>query len=114
MATVQLSDIIDVTVFQDIPAVNSPEKSAFYQSGIVVQSPLIDALASAAGKVGELPFWNDLANDDPNLSTDNPASSATPKNVAQGEQITRKALLNQGWSAADLASELSMGAMAME
>ena len=52
MATTQLADIIDVTVFQDLPAVNSPEKTAFYQSGVVVRTPLLDALATAAGKKG--------------------------------------------------------------
>jgi hypothetical protein len=115
MATVQLSDIIDVQVFQDIPAVNDPTKSAFFESGIVVQSPLLNQLANAAGKTAELPFWNDLAaTDDPNLSSDDPTSSATPKNVDQGEQISRKAMLNQGWSSADLASELAMGPRAME
>jgi len=115
MATVQLSDIIDVTIFQDLPSVNSPEKTAFYQSGIITQSPLLNSLADGAGKIAELPFWNDLAaTDNPNLSTDNPASSATPKNITQGEQVSRKAFLNQGWSATDLASELAMGPRAMD
>ena len=115
MATVQLTDIIDVTIFQDLPSVNSPEKTAFFQSGIITQSPLLNGMASAAGKTAELPFWKDLAyTDDPNLSTDNPASLATPKNIVQGEQIARKAFLNQGWSATDLASELAMGPRAME
>lgn len=114
MATVQLSDIIDVTVFQDLPAVNSPEKTVYFESGIVTRSPLFDNLANAAGKSAELPFWRDLdADAEPNRSSDNPASDATPLNVSQGEQISRKAFLNQGWSAADLAVELAMGENAM-
>lgn len=108
MATVQITDIFDAQVFQDLPAVNSPERTAFYESGVIVRTPLIDTLASGPGKLVELPFWNDLAlTDDPNLSTDNPATTATPKNVTQGEQIARKAMLNQGWSTSDLASELA-------
>lgn len=115
MATVQLSDIIDVTVFQDLPSVNNPEKTAFYESGIVVRNPLLDGLANAAGKVAELPFWNDLDPDDaPNLSTDDPADLATASKVAQGEQISRKAFLNKGWSESDLASELVLGPKAMD
>jgi hypothetical protein len=115
MATVQLADIIDVTVFQDLPAVNSPEKTAFFQSGIVTRNSLLDGLATAAGKVAELPFWNDIdPTVAPNLSNDNPASIATPAKVNQGEQISRKAFLNKGLSATDLASEIAMGPRAME
>lgn len=115
MATVQLADIIDVTVFQDLPAVNSPEKTAFFQSGIVNRNSLLDGLATAAGKVAELPFWNDIdPTVAPNLSTDNPATIAVPAKVTQGEQISRKAFLNKGLSATDLASEVAMGPRAME
>lgn len=115
MATVQLSNIIDTVVFQDLPAVNSPEKTALLESGIVTRNDLLDGVASASGKTAELPFWNDLDETSaPNLSSDNPASSATPDNVAQGEQICRKAFLNKGWSKSDLASEIAMGPKAME
>lgn len=115
MATVQLADIIDVKVFQDLPSVNIPEKTAFYQSGIVTRNSLLDGLATAAGKVAELPFWNDIdPTVAPNLSNDNPASIATAAKVAQGEQISRKAFLNKGLSATDLASEVAMGPRAME
>ena len=115
MATVQLADIIDVKVFQDLPAVNSPEKTAFFTSGVVTRNPLLDSIATAAGKLAELPFWKDIdATVAPNLSNDNPASLATPDKIVQGEQICRKAFLNKGLSATDLASELAMGPRAME
>lgn len=115
MATVRLSDIIDVTVFQDLPAVNSPEKTAFYESGIVTSSPLLNGLATAAGKTAELPFWKDIDQTvAPNLSNDNPASVATPDKIVQGEQISRKAFLNKGLSESDLASELVLGPKAMD
>lgn len=114
MATVQLSDIIDVTVFQDLPAVNSPEKTAFFESGIITRNSLLDSLANQPGKRVELPFWKDLdGSAEVNYSTDNPADVATPLKVAQGEQVARKAFVNNGWSASNLASELAMGADAM-
>lgn len=115
MATVQLTDVIDVKVFQDLPAVNSPEKTAFFESGVVTRNPLLDSLANAAGRIAELPFWNDIdPTSVPNLSTDNPANVASPIAVNQGSQISRKAFLNKGFSASDLASELAMGPRAME
>jgi hypothetical protein len=115
MATVRLSDIIDVVVFNDLPSVNSPEKTAFYQSGIVVSNPLLNSLAAGPGKIAELPFWRDLdATSAPNLSSDDPSVIATPDKITQGEQIARKAFLNKGWSASDLATELAMGPRAMD
>lgn len=115
MATTRLSDIIDVVVYQDLPQVNGPEKTALFQSGVVTRNALLDSVASQPGKTAEMPFWNDLDGSvEVNYSSDNPASSATPQKIAQGEQIARKAFVNQGWQAADLASELAMGSTAME
>lgn len=114
MALIQLADIIDITVFNDLPAVDSPEKTAFYDSGVIVRNAFLDSFANGPGKVAELPFWNDIdADDEPNLTTDT-AGTATPKKIAQGEQIARKLFLNQGWSEADLAGELAMAGTGME
>lgn len=115
MATTRLSDIIDVIVYQDLPAVNSPEKTAFFDSGIVLRNAVLDSLATAAGKTAELPFWNDIdPTVGPNLSSDDPAVFAAAAKVTQGEQLSRKAFLNKGLSATDLATELAMGPRAME
>lgn len=115
MAEVRLTDIIDVVVYQDLEPENSMVQTSFFTSGIINKNPLLDELAQAAGMRAELPFWNDLdSDDDPNLSTDDPADIATPQKVTQGAQEARKQNLNQGWSATDLASQLAMGADAMQ
>jgi len=115
MPTVRLSDIIDTTVYQDLDPVNSPESSAFFEAGIASRDPLLDSLANADGKIAELPFWKDLDHTiEPNYSNDDPADIASPQKVVQGEQISRKAFVNQGYSAADLARELAMGADAIQ
>jgi hypothetical protein len=115
MATTRISDIIDVTIFQDLPQVDGPEKTAFFESGIVARNGVLDSLASAAGKTAELPYWKDLDGSiEVNYSTDDPTDIAVPQKIVQGEQITRKAFINQGWQAADLASELALGGTAME
>lgn len=115
MATTRLSDIIDETVFQDLPQIEGPEKTAFFESGIITRNGLLDGLANGTGKIAELPFWNDLDGSiEVNYSDDNPANVATPQKIGQSEQIARKAFVNQGWQAADLASELALGGTAME
>ena len=50
MSTVQLSDIIDVTVFEDLVSENDPKLTALYQSGVIASSDLFNSLASAAGR----------------------------------------------------------------
>jgi len=114
MALTTLADIVDVTVFQDIEPVNSPEKTAFFDSGVIVRSPLLDQLAGQAGKTEELPFWNDLdATSETNYS-DGSEDSATPVAIAQGKQVARKAFVNKAWKASDLSGELAMGDTALE
>jgi hypothetical protein len=115
MPTTRLSDIIDVTIFRDLPQIEGPEKTRFFESGIITRNGLLDELANAPGKSIELPYWNDLdGSAEVNYSSDDPASSATPQKITQGEQTARKSFVNQGWQAADLASELAMGGTAME
>jgi len=115
MPTTSLSDIIDVTIFRDLPQIEGPEKTRFFESGIITRNGLLDELANAPGKSIELPYWNDLdGSTEVNYSSDDPGSSATPQKITQGEQIARKSFVNQGWQAADLASELAMGGTAME
>lgn len=115
MATVRLSDIIDVTVFQDLPSVNSPEKTAFVQSGAMVMSDLLNGIANSAGKRAELPFWKDLdGGSEADLSSDDPNVNSTPEKIVQGEQVARKLFLNKSWQASDLASELAAGPNALQ
>ena len=114
MAT-QLTNIVDVEIFEAMPAVDGPEKTAFYESGIVMQSGLLNSIANGPGRSGELPFWRDLdATNAPNLSNDNPGDIATPDRIIQGSQVCYKAFLNQAWGKFDLASELAMGPKAMD
>lgn len=113
MALTQLADIYDAIVYRDIPAVNSPEKTAFFESGIVTRTPLLDSLASGEGKIAELPFWNDIDPTSEVNYSDDTENSATPVKIVQGEQIARKAFVNKGFKEADLAAELSVGGDAL-
>lgn len=109
MAQTALLDIIDVVVYQDLPSVNSPEKTALFESGIIVRNPLLDSLAMQSGKTAELPFWNDLDETSEVNYSDGTSNAADTAKVAQGKMTARKAFVNKGWKAADLASELAMG-----
>lgn len=119
MATVRLADIIDTIVFQDLPPVNDPILTLFLESGVMVSDGFFDGIAQAPGDSAELPYWNDLdtvagGGSEPNYSSDDPASLATPEKVTQAKQITRKAHVNNAWSAMDLARELVHGTDPMQ
>ena len=107
MAATRLSDIIEPKVFLDYQTNNTPEKTAFFESGIVVSNAMLQAKANSGGKTVDVPFWNDLGNTEANISNDDPAALSTPLNLTAGDQIARIAYLNQSWSATDLASEVA-------
>ena len=108
MATTQLSDVIIPEVYADYQAVNSPEKTALYEGGIVVSDALLTQKANSGGQILDIPFWNDIdATDEPNVSSDNPATSATPSKITASKQIARVSYLNNGWSSANLSGEIA-------
>jgi len=108
MASVMLSDVIIPAVYLSYTAVDSPELTAFFQSGAAVRNPALDQAFGNGGNIAVLPFWQDLDSTiEPNYSTDNPADVAVPNKVVAGTMITRIAQMNQGYSAADLVAELA-------
>jgi hypothetical protein len=108
MATTRLSDAIIPDVYLSYTAVNSPEKTAFFESGLVVRNAMLDQKANSAGEQVNIPYWNDLdASVAPNLSTTDPAVLATPQKVTASKMIGQVAYLNQSFSNADLVAELA-------
>ena len=108
MATTQISDVIVPAVYMSYTAVDSPEKTAFFDSGVAVRNPMLDTALDEGGMQIDVPFWKDLDSTvEPNYSSDDPTQNASPQKVQAGEQLARKAFLNQGYSAADLVVELA-------
>lgn len=107
MALTQLSDVIVPEVYETYTAVNSPEKTAFYESGVITSNAGLNAKANEGGETLNVPFWKDLDSSvAPNLSDDT-TDTATPQKVTTGKQIARVAYLNQGYSSADLTGEIA-------
>jgi len=106
MANTQLSDAIIPEVYLDYVANDSPEKTAFVEGGIAVTNPVLGQQANSGGNVVEIPHWNDLSTDEPNIgdTTDN---DATPYKLTSGKQTARVAYLNNGWATKDLVGEIA-------
>lgn len=107
MAVTRLTDVVVPEVFNDYMMKETMEKSAIFQSGILRQDANLANFLAGGGQTVNVPFWKDLDNDEPNTSSDDPASSATPKKITTGKDIAIRINRNQGWSDADLVAELA-------
>jgi hypothetical protein len=109
----QLSDVIVPDFYAEYGGIDTMTSTALFQSGVLVDSPILTAQLSMGGDIVNLPSWLDLAaaNDpggvEPNLSSDNPLTLATPKKITAVNQIVRKSFLNDSFSSADFATELA-------
>lgn len=108
MATTRITDVIIPEVYESYTAVNSPEKTNFFESGVIVRNSMLDAKANEGGETVNIPFWKDLDSSvEENLSSSDPAVVATAQKVTTAKQVARKVLMNQWYSNSDVASELA-------
>lgn len=108
MATTQLSDIFVGDYYATLEPVNSPEKTAVYESGIVTRSPVLDAVASGSQGTAEISYWQDLdADEAPNISNDDPNDQGEVGKATQGSMRARVLYLNKGYGVTDLTAELA-------
>lgn len=111
---VRLSDTVIPEVYMSYGALNSPEKTEFWQAGLIATSSTMTGLARTGGATCTMPFWKDLdPNEEPNYSNDDPADKAKPGKVGTGKMKVRKAFINKGYSTMDLVQELT-GSAPME
>lgn len=103
---VTLGDIFIPQIYADIQPNDSPEKTAYAESGVVVSNDLLGAAAKSGTKTVEVPLWNDLdSTAEPNYSDDTD-TLATPGKVTSTSLMARNAYLNKAYSTADLAVEI--------
>jgi hypothetical protein len=96
----QIADVIVPEVFNPYVIRRSMELSALAQSGIISNSPELDALAQGGGKLINMPYWNDLIGDDEVLSDDD---ALTPEKITAGQDVAALFLRGKAWSVNDLA-----------
>jgi len=107
MAATQLTDLIIPSVFAEYVQVLSAERSAFRNSGVLVDSAFISGLMDGGARLFNVPHFRDLAQTESNVSSDNPAASATPLNITTGQEIAQRHNRNQVWSSMDLNEALA-------
>lgn len=104
MAVTQISDVIVPDVFNPYVVEKTAELAAFYMGGIISTSPELNALASAGGKLINMPFWQDLTGADEVLSD---SGSLTPAKISAGQDVAALLMRGKAWQVNDLAKALS-------
>lgn len=106
--TTKLSDIFIGDYYQSINPVDSPEKTAVYESGIVKPSEALNAIAQNGQGTSTINYWQDLdADEAPNASSDDPDVKGAVGKATQGSMIARTLYLNKSYGVSDLAAELA-------
>lgn len=100
----KISDVIVPEVFNSYVIERTAELSAFVQSGVVVNNPELDRLATAGGRLINMPFWQDLTGDDEVLS--DTESLATDK-IKASQDVAALLMRGKAWKSNDLAKALS-------
>lgn len=110
MATVQLTDVqYDPDVYASYMREDHPDRNAYVASGVAVTNALLAARAAGEGDITTIPYWKDLAYGSENISSDNPASSATPDKIGTGKMVARNAHINNAWQTANLVADVLGG-----
>jgi len=104
MATTILSNVIVPTVFNPYVIQRTAELAKLYMGGIISNDADLDRLASAGGKLINMPFWNDLTGDDEVLSDTAPL---TPAIITASQDVAALHTRGKAWAVNDLAKALS-------
>lgn len=100
----KIADIIVPEVFNPYVIERTAELSALVKSGIVVRDNELDSLATAGGKLINMPFWKDLTGEDEVLSD---SGALTPGKITSGQDVAALLMRGKAWSVNDLAKALS-------
>lgn len=100
----KIADVIVPEVFNPYVVQKTAELSAFAQAGVIANDPAFDALATAGGKLINMPFWSDLTGDDEVLSDSTPL---TPGKITAGQDVATLLMRGRAWKANDLATAIS-------
>lgn len=102
-----ISDVVVPEIYEGYTSVNTPEKTALFESGIIIRDPFYDAKASQGGRIVHLPFWKDIdASVEPTYSDDS-MTAMEPAKIVADEMIARVAYLNHALRSPDLIKELA-------
>lgn len=99
-----IANVIVPTVFNPYVIQRTAELARLYMGGIISNDGELDRLATAGGKLINMPFWNDLTGDDEILSDTAPL---VPSNISAAQDVAVLHTRGRAWKVNDLAKALS-------
>lgn len=104
MAITKIADVIVPELFNRYVINRTMELSAFFQSGIVVNSPDFDALASEASRTHNMPFFEDLQGESEAILED---VKMTAKKIGSNKDVSATIFRQNMWGATNLSAALA-------
>lgn len=104
MPITKISDVIVPELFNPYVINKTMELSAFFQSGIVVNSPEFDRLASEAARTHNMPFFEDLQGESEATLED---VKMTPSKIGSNKDVSTTILRQKMWGATNLSAALA-------
>ncbi|WP_434134371.1 coat protein [Pseudomonas luteola] len=103
-----LSDVVFRDELRDYINVNTSERTAFFESGILVQNNDMAQLLASPSNTFTIPWWVDLdASIESNYSNDVYTDIAVPLSVTSASMQARAAYLNEGWNCMSLVKNIT-------
>ncbi|WP_428945294.1 hypothetical protein ACQK5W_04230 [Pantoea sp. FN060301] len=103
-----LSDVVFRDELRDYMQVNTAERTAFFESGILTNNNDMSTLLASPSNTFTIPWWVDLdASIEPNYSNDVYTDIAVPLSVTSASMQARAAYLNEGWNAMNLVKNIT-------
>lgn len=104
MPVTKITDVIVPELFNPYVINRTMELSAFFQSGIVVNSPEFDKLASEAARTHNMPFFEDLQGDSEATLED---VKMTPSKIGSNKDVSTTILRQKMWGSTNLSAALA-------
>lgn len=103
-----LSDVVFRDELRDYMQVNTAERTAFFESGILTNNNDMSTLLASPSNTFTIPWWVDLdASIESNYSNDVYTDIAVPLSVTSASMQARAAYLNEGWNAMTLVKNIT-------
>lgn len=103
-----LSDVVFRDELRDYITVNSVERTAFFESGILTSNSDMAQLLASPSNTFTIPWWVDLdASIESNYSNDVYTDIAVPLSVTSSSMQARAAYLNEGWNCMNLVKNIT-------
>lgn len=105
--TTRLADVVVPEVFEPYLTRDALYHAAIWNTGVIRPDENLSRMLAGGGRTFQIPFWKDLADEEPDIASDDPDDIIVPSKIGSGKDVARRHIRTKAWSAAQLSSELA-------